>query len=55
MQPALRSVVGMQWNPMNESLYAVVNGIDNYTRSIPVFFFSSWQAAMLPAELFYKK
>src|SRR5258706_13688145 len=23
----LRSVVGMQWNPMNESLYAVVNGI----------------------------
>jgi len=49
----LRSVVGMQWNPMNESLYAVVNGIDNLHTIYPGFF-SSWQAAMLPAELFTK-
>jgi len=49
----LRSVVGMQWNPMDQSLYAVVNGIDNLHTIYPGFF-SSWQAAMLPAELFTK-
>ncbi len=49
----IRSVVGMQWNPMNESLYAVVNGIDNLHTVYP-HLFSSWQAALLPAELFTK-
>ena len=49
----IRSVVGMQWNPMDESLYAVVNGIDNLHTVYPNLF-SSWQAAVLPAELFTK-
>ncbi len=49
----MRSVVGMQWNPMDESLYAVVNGIDNLHTLYPERF-SSWQAAVLPAELFTK-
>jgi glucose/arabinose dehydrogenase len=31
----LRSVVGMQWNPADESLYAVVNGIDNFHTIYP--------------------
>jgi glucose/arabinose dehydrogenase/mono/diheme cytochrome c family protein len=49
----LRSIVGMQWNPEDESLYAVVNGIDNFHTLYPDLF-SSWQAAMLPAELLAK-
>ena len=49
----IRSVVGMQWNPMNENLYAVVNGIDNFHTIYPNLF-SSWQAAVLPAESFIK-
>ncbi len=46
----IRSVVGMQWNPMDESLWAVVNGIDNLHTIYPKLF-SPWQAALLPAEL----
>jgi glucose/arabinose dehydrogenase len=49
----IRSVVGMQWNPMDESLYAVVNGIDNFHTMYPDLF-SSWQAAVLPAESLVK-
>lgn len=49
----IRSVVGMQWNPRDESLYAVVNGIDNFHTLYPDLF-SSWQAALLPAESFIK-
>ena len=45
----IRSVVGMQWNPKDEHLYAVVNGIDNFHTLYPDLF-SSWQAAVLPAE-----
>jgi glucose/arabinose dehydrogenase/mono/diheme cytochrome c family protein len=45
----LRSIVGMQWNPDDEGLYAVVNGIDNFHTIYPDRF-SSWQAAVLPAE-----
>lgn len=49
----IRSVVGMQWNPADESLYAVVNGIDNFHTMYPGLF-SSWQAAVLPAESLVK-
>ena len=49
----IRSVVGMQWNPANESLYAVVNGIDNFHTIYPDLF-SAWQAAVLPAETLIK-
>jgi glucose/arabinose dehydrogenase/cytochrome c553 len=49
----LRSIVGMQWNPADESLYAVVNGIDNFHTIYPNLY-SSWQAALLPAELLVK-
>lgn len=45
----IRSVVGMEWNPKDESLYAVGNGIDNFHTLFPDLF-SSWQAAMLPSE-----
>ncbi|MBK8504173.1 MAG: c-type cytochrome [Saprospiraceae bacterium] len=49
----IRSVVGMQWNPVDESLYAVVNGIDNFHTIYPDLF-SAWQAAVLPAETLIK-
>jgi glucose/arabinose dehydrogenase/cytochrome c553 len=49
----LRSIVGMQWNPADESVYAVVNGIDNFHTMYPNLF-TSWQAAVLPSELFVK-
>jgi glucose/arabinose dehydrogenase len=45
----IRSVVGMEWNPNDESLYAVGNGIDNFHTIFPDLY-SSWQAAVLPAE-----
>jgi glucose/arabinose dehydrogenase/mono/diheme cytochrome c family protein len=49
----IRSVVGMQWNPMDESLYAVGNGIDNFHTLFPKLF-TAWQAAVLPAETLIK-
>ncbi|MEP7110971.1 MAG: c-type cytochrome [Ferruginibacter sp.] len=49
----IRSVVGMQWNAKDESLYAVVNGIDNFHTIYPKLY-SSWQASVLPAELLVK-
>ncbi len=49
----IRSVVGMTWNPKDESVYAVVNGIDNFHTIYPKLY-SSWQAAVLPAETLIK-
>ncbi|MBL7699104.1 MAG: PQQ-dependent sugar dehydrogenase [Chitinophagaceae bacterium] len=49
----IRSVVGMQWNPADQSVYAVVNGIDNFHTIYPKLY-SSWQAAVLPAETLIK-
>jgi len=49
----IRSVVGMKWNPKDESLYAIGNGIDNFNTIYPELF-SPWQAAMLPSEKLMK-
>ncbi len=49
----IRSVVGMEWNPKDESLYAVGNGIDNFHTIYPELF-TDWQAAMLPSETLMK-
>lgn len=49
----LRSIVGMQWNLKDKSLYAVVNGIDNFHTLYPAIY-SSWQGAVLPAEVLLK-
>jgi glucose/arabinose dehydrogenase len=49
----LRSIVGMQWNPADKSLYAVVNGLDNLHTLYPDLF-TAWQAAVLPAETLIK-
>ncbi len=49
----IRSVVGMEWNPKDGHLYAVGNGIDNFHTMFPDRY-SSWQAAVLPAETLMK-
>ena len=45
----IRSVVGMTWSPLDNSLYAVMNGIDNFHTRFPTVY-TSWQAAVLPSE-----
>lgn len=45
----IRSVVGMTWNPNDDNLYAVMNGIDNFHTLYPNFF-TAWQGAVLPSE-----
>ncbi|MEP7257032.1 MAG: c-type cytochrome [Flavitalea sp.] len=49
----IRSVLGLQWNQKDQTLYAVVNGIDNFHTLYPKIY-SSWQAAVLPSEVFLK-
>jgi mono/diheme cytochrome c family protein len=49
----IRSVVGMKWNPADNSLYAVGNGIDNFHTIFPDVF-SQWEAAVLPSETLMK-
>jgi len=48
----LRSIVGMEWNIRDKTLYAVAHGRDNLNASWPNFY-SDWDNAVLPAEGFY--
>ncbi|HWK05151.1 MAG TPA: c-type cytochrome [Puia sp.] len=45
----IRSVLGIAWSPLDNSLYCVMNGMDNFHTRYPSLY-TSWQAAMLPAE-----
>jgi len=45
----IRSVVGMVWSPLDDNLYAVMNGIDNFRTIFPDLY-TAWQAAVLPSE-----
>lgn len=49
----IRSVVGMEWNPKDQTLYAIGNGIDNFHTIFPETF-TAWQAAVLPSEKLIK-
>ena len=49
----LRSILAIAWNDKDNSLYAVVNGMDNFHTRYPNLY-TPWQAAMLPAEPFIK-
>jgi len=49
----IRSVVGMEWNPKDKTLYAIGNGIDNFHTIFPDIF-TAWQAAVLPSEKLMK-
>lgn len=49
----IRSIVGMDWNPVDEELYVVIHGRDDLLRLFPNIY-SSWQSAMLPSEEFVR-
>jgi glucose/arabinose dehydrogenase/cytochrome c553 len=49
----IRSIVAMDWNPADETLYAVIHGRDDLFRLFPEIF-NSWQSALLPSEEFVK-
>ncbi|MEO5684817.1 MAG: c-type cytochrome [Chitinophagaceae bacterium] len=49
----LRSILAIAWNTKDNSLYAAVNGMDNFHTRYPGIY-SPWQAALLPAETFVK-
>lgn len=49
----LRSIVALDWNTSDQSLYAVVHGRDDLHRLWPNHF-SQWESAMLPSEEFVK-
>jgi glucose/arabinose dehydrogenase len=45
----IRSTVGLTWSPLDNTLYAVMNGIDNFHTIYPNLY-TTWQAAVLPSE-----
>ncbi|MFT7033930.1 MAG: glucose/arabinose dehydrogenase/mono/diheme cytochrome c family protein [Cyclobacteriaceae bacterium] len=49
----IRSIVGMDWNKSDNTLYALQHGRDNLNRNWPELY-SPWQSAMLPAEEFLR-
>lgn len=49
----IRSVVAMDWNPVDEELYVVIHGRDDLFRLFPKLF-NSWKSALLPSEEFVK-
>ena len=49
----LRSIVAMNWNPSDKTLYAVGHGRDDLARLWPNQY-SKWESALLPSEEFIK-
>ena len=49
----IRSIVAMDWNPVDEELYVVIHGRDDLFRLFPELF-NSWKSALLPSEEFVK-
>ena len=49
----IRSVVAMDWNPVDEALYVVIHGRDDLFRLFPDKF-TPWESALLPSEEFVK-
>lgn len=49
----LRSLVAIEWNHLDQKLYAVMHGRDDLLRLWPNKF-SAWQSAVLPAEEFLR-
>ncbi len=49
----IRSVVGMDWNHVDNTLYAMQHGRDNFDRTWPNLY-TAWQSAVLPAEEFLR-
>ena len=49
----IRSIVGMDWYHVDNTLYALQHGRDNLHRMWPEYF-SAWESAMLPSEEFLR-
>lgn len=49
----IRSIVGMDWNQTNNTLYALQHGRDDLHRTWPALY-TPWQSAVLPSEEFLK-
>lgn len=49
----LRSIVAMDWNKTDKSLYVLQHGRDNLHRLFPELY-TAWQSAVLPSEEFFK-
>src|SRR5258708_32680995 len=49
----LRSIVAMDWNPVDKNLYVVMHGRDDLFMLFPNFY-TPWQSAVLPAEEFLR-
>jgi len=49
----IRSVVAMEWNQSENTLYAVQHGRDNFSRTWPGMY-SAWESALLPSEEFFR-
>jgi len=49
----IRSIVGMDWNQADNTLYALQHGRDDLHRTWPALF-TPWQSAVLPSEEFLK-
>ncbi len=49
----IRSIVGMDWNQADNTLYALQHGRDDLHRTWPALF-TAWQSAVLPSEEFLK-
>lgn len=45
----IRSALGIAWNPMDNTLYIAMNGMDNFHTRYPNLY-TAWQAAVLPSE-----
>lgn len=49
----IRSIVAMNWNPVDEELYVVIHGRDDLLRLWPNKY-TPWESALLPSEEFAK-
>lgn len=49
----IRSIVGMDWNHADSTLYALQHGRDDLHRNWPLLY-SQWQSAVLPSEEFLR-
>lgn len=49
----IRSVIAIEWNHTDNTLYALQQGRDNLNRAWPELY-TAWQSAVLPAEQFFR-
>lgn len=49
----IRSIVGMDWDPIDNNLYAAQHGRDNFSRVWPEMY-SAWESALFPSEEFFR-